>query len=217
VAVPTEHGGWGLTAEPILLGLLLAPSVAGLCIGVATMVAFLLRTPLRVVLVDRHRHRDLGRTRLARRVALVEAALVVALVGAAMVSSPHSFWWPALAAAPLVSLELWFDARSRSRRLVPELAGAVGISAAAAVIVLAGGHPTTEAVGAWLILAARSITAIPFMRDQIARLHHRPTAPRALVGADLTAAALATAAVLVDPGFVAGHATGCVRPSCATR
>ncbi len=168
------------------------------------MLAFLLRTPLRVVLVDRHRHRDLDRTRLAGRVALAEAVLVVVLVGAGVATSAHSFWWPVVAAAPLVGVELWFDARSRSRRLVPELAGAVGISAAAAVIVLAGGHSTTEAVGAWLILAARSVTAIPFVRDQIARLHHRPPAPRTLIVADLAAAALATAAAFLSADFHAG-------------
>ena len=204
--MPTEHGGWGLTAEPIVLGLLLAPTVAGLCLGAATMLAFLLRTPLRVTLVDRHRHRTLDRTRLARRLALTEGAVLVALVGAAAWSSPHSFWWPAVAAAPLVGVELWFDARSRSRRLVPELAGAIGVSAAAAMIVLAAGHDPTEAVAAWLILAARSVTAIPHVRDQIARLHHRPTAPRALLLADAAALGLAAAGVAVDPAFLAGAA-----------
>jgi hypothetical protein len=68
VALPTEHGGWGLTAEPALLGLLVSPSVAGVALGLGALVAFLARTPLRVVLVDRWRGRDLDRTRLARRV-----------------------------------------------------------------------------------------------------------------------------------------------------
>jgi hypothetical protein len=29
VAVPSEHGGWGLTFEPVLLGLIVNPSWAG--------------------------------------------------------------------------------------------------------------------------------------------------------------------------------------------
>ena len=29
VAMPAEHGGWGLTLEPGILGVLLAPSLAG--------------------------------------------------------------------------------------------------------------------------------------------------------------------------------------------
>jgi hypothetical protein len=109
-----------------------------------------------------------------------------------------------LAAAPLVAVELWFDARSRSRRLVPELAGAIGVSAAAAVIVVAGGHGTTEAIGAWLILAARSVTAIPHVRAQIARLHDRPRTPRVEALADAAALGLAAAAVAVHPPFLAG-------------
>ena len=36
VAVPSEHGGWGLTAEPVLLGLLLAFSWSGVAVGVAS-------------------------------------------------------------------------------------------------------------------------------------------------------------------------------------
>ncbi len=63
VAVPSEHGGWGLTLEPGLLGLLVAPGAAGVCLAVAAFVAFLARTPLKVVLVDRRRGRWLGRTR----------------------------------------------------------------------------------------------------------------------------------------------------------
>ena len=137
IAVPTEHGGWGLTAEPVVLGLAVAPSIAGLCLGSAAIVAFLARTPLRVVLVDRHRNRDLDRTGLARRVLLVEVAVIVALVAGAAVTATATFWWPAAIAAPLVATELWFDTRSRSRRLVPELAGTYGICSVAAIAIRA--------------------------------------------------------------------------------
>ena len=67
VAIPSEHGGWGLTLEPALLGLLVAPSIAGAAIGLAAFLAFLVRTPLKTVLVDRVRHRELDRDRVARQ------------------------------------------------------------------------------------------------------------------------------------------------------
>ena len=204
VAMPTEHGGWGLTAEPVVLGLAVAPSVAGLCIGLATMLAFVARTPLRINLVDRHRKRDLGRTALARRVLLVEGTAIVGLVAAAAVTAPHSFWWPAIVAAPLIGTELWFDARSRSRRLVPELAGTVGICAVAAMVILAGGHSSTEACAAWLILSARAVTSIPHVRAQIARLHGRPTSVGTLFIADAVAVTSSAAAVVVDQSAAVG-------------
>src|SRR6478752_5565662 len=55
VAVPSEHGGWGLTFEPVLLGLLVAQSWAGLALGVAAVFAFLVRTPMKLVAIDRRR------------------------------------------------------------------------------------------------------------------------------------------------------------------
>ena len=204
VAVPTEHGGWGLTAEPIILGLAVAPSIAGSCLGVAAFLAFLARTPLRILLVDRHRNRDLDRTALARRVLLIEVAVIIALVGTAAVTASGRFLWPAAVAAPLVVTELWFDTRSRSRRLVPELAGTFGICSVAAMILLAAGHPPTEAVAAWLILVARATTAIPHVRAQIARLHHRPWSHRHLLVADAAAFAIAVAASATDPAVAAG-------------
>ena len=204
VAMPTEHGGWGLTAEPVLLGLVVAPSIAGLCLGVAAILAFVARTPLRVVLVDHHRDRDLHRTVLARRVLGVEVTAIGALVGVAALTATEAFWWPAVVAAPLVVVELWFDTRSRSRRLAPELAGTVGICSVAAMIVLAAGHAPSEAGALWLILAGRAVTAIPHVRARIAQLHGRPSSAGVLLAADAVALVAVAAAVAIDPSVTAG-------------
>jgi hypothetical protein len=204
VALPTEHGGWGLTLEPGLLGLLIAPSAAGFCLAAAAMVAFVARTPLKIALVDRRRGRSLPRTRVAERVAAVEIVVLVALVaGAAVLASPW-FWVPALAAAPLIVVELWFDVRSRSRRLVPELAGAAGVCSVAAMIVLADGGGGRLAAGVWAVLVARVVTSIPNVRAQIARLHGHPTGAAGGLIADTVAVAVAAVAVLLDPGLAAG-------------
>lgn len=194
VAVPSEHGGWSLTAEPVILGLIVAWSWPGLALGVAAVLAFLARTPLKLVLVDRWRHRWLGRSRLALRIAVVELAAIAALALAATLgaASPR-FWIPVAVAAPLIGIELWFDMRSRSRRLVPELAGTVGIGAAVASIVLAGGGSALLAVGLWAVVSARAAAAIPYARAQVFRAHGRPVAFRT---SDL-AQVLALAAVVV--------------------
>jgi hypothetical protein len=204
VAVPSEHGGWGLTAEPVVLGLLVAPSISGLFLGVAAVLTFLAHTPLRIVLVDRHRHRRLDRTRVAVRVLAAELAAIASLVLAAVLTSTGAFWWPALIAAPLIGVSLWFDTRSRSRRLAPELAGTVGISSVAALIVLAGGHAATEAVAAWLVLSARAITALPHVRAEIAKLHGKAARASTLLVADLVALIVAALAVVVSTAAALG-------------
>ena len=70
VAMPSEHGGWGLTLEPVMLGLLVAWSRAGVALGVAAFAAFLLRTPAKLVAIDLRRGRWLDRSRLALRIAI---------------------------------------------------------------------------------------------------------------------------------------------------
>jgi hypothetical protein len=81
---------------------------------------------------------------------------------------------PLVLAAPLVVVELWFDMRSRSRRLIPELAGTVGIGSVAAAIALAGGADARVAAGLWCVVAARSTAAIPYVRTQLARGRAQP-------------------------------------------
>lgn len=207
VAVPSEHGGWGLTLEPVVLGLFVAPSAAGWMLGLAAVLAFVARTPLKLALVDTRRGRDLRRTSLARRIVAVEGALLVALAAGAAAAGDTRQWLPLLVAVPLVGVELWFDIRSRSRRLVPELAGAVGIGAVAAMIVLADGEGLGLAAALWLVLAARVLTSIPFVRAQVALLHGRSTPAAVAALGDGAAVAAAIAAVVADRSVVAGAAT----------
>lgn len=179
VAVPSEHGGWSLTIEPAVLGMWIEPSLAGVAIGLIGLVAFVMRTPLKLVLVDSKRHRWMDRTSLALRIAVVEALVLAALVVVAFVSADHPFWVPLAIAAPLMAVELWFGMNSRSRKLAPEMAGTIGIGSIAAAIVLAGGGSAAVATGAWLVIVARAAATIPFSRLQIRRIkgHEDPKAP----------------------------------------
>lgn len=174
VAVPSEHGGWSLTLEPVLLALLVRPSWAGLALGVAALVGFLLRTPLKIAFVDRRRGRRLPRTILAERVAATEALVLAALLVASLSLGDPRLIWPLLMAGPLVLTGFWYDIRSRSRRLVPELAGTVGAGSSAAAIVLAGGGSASLAGGLWLVAAARAVAAVLFVRIQLRRAKDQP-------------------------------------------
>ena len=204
VAVPCEHGGWGLTLEPVLLGLIIAWSVSGLALGVAAFAAFLVRTPLKLVLIDLRRRRWLERSRLAAQIATGELAVLGGAVVLAGLRSGMTWLVPAALALPLVAVEMWFDIRSRGRRLVPELCGAIGIAAVVAVIVLASGRDFRLAIGSWLVLSARAVGAIPFVRVQIMRLRrghgdvwHSDLAQACSLGIGIVA-------ILVDTRLAAG-------------
>lgn len=169
VAMPTEHGGWSLTLEPVVLGLIVAWSWRGLAIGMAGLIAFVVRTPLKIVLVDWLRRRWLNRTSIALRIAIVELLLLAVLIGLGTIGADQRLWWPLIGALPLFGIQLWFDMRSKSRRLLPELAGTVGIGALVAVIVLVGGASADLAIGLWAVVGARAIAAIPYVRIQVFR------------------------------------------------
>jgi len=207
VALPGEHGGWGLTIEPGLLGLLVAPSVAGLCLALAVVLAFVARTPIKIVLVDVFRRRFLRRTRLALALSLVEIVVLVALVVGTVTTATASDWWlPALVAGPLICVELCYDMRSRSRRLVPELAGSVGVASVTAMIVLADGESGALAVGLWIVLAARAVTSITWVRAQIMTMRERPVNPGESAWADVVAAAAVGGAVMMRGELILGAA-----------
>ncbi len=206
VALPTEHGGWGLTLEPVLLGLLVGPSVAGLLLGVGAFLLFLVRTTAKLVAVDAFRGRWLPRTTLAAAVAAVELAAIVAVVVVATHRAGGSWAWPLLGALPFAAVESAYEVRSRGRRLVPELCGAISISAVATAIALADGQSVRLSVALWLILVARAAGAIPFVRVQIQRLRRGQAS---LVGSDVgqgVALGIGAAGVLVAPAVAGGLA-----------
>jgi hypothetical protein len=211
VAMPVEHGGWGLTLEPGILGILVAPSLAGVLLGVAALLVFLVRTPLRLVLIGRRRGPQgrsamgVARSRLATRVALVELAmLATAVVGTAWLAVDPLWWLPALAATPLLVLALWFDRRSRSRQLIPEVAGSVALASVAAMSALAAGSAWPLAIGLWLVLGARIVSSIPHVRAQVLRIHGQATPVLGTIVGDLAAVVAALVAVVLDQSLLAG-------------
>jgi hypothetical protein len=166
--------------------------------------AFLGRTPVKLVLVDVGRRRWLPRTSTAALFAVVELMIVGALVAVAVSSAGWTWWWPVLIAAPLVSIELAFEAHSRGRRLIPEICGAVGIEASVAAIVVAGEGSTRLAIAAWLILVARSIAAVVHVRVQIARLRRGAGDRRLNDKLQLVGVLIATLAVAVETSVIGG-------------
>src|ERR1044072_3762829 len=150
LALPTEHGGWGITLEPVVLGLLVAPSVAGAGLALATVGEFLARHPFKIVAGDRRRGRRFARTPYAERFTLLYAALAVGGMALALLTSvDYTFLLPLTAAGPLAAVQLWYDVEGRSRGLLPEVAGSVAMGSVACSLALLGGAGWGAGVGLW--------------------------------------------------------------------
>lgn len=194
VALPTEHGGWGLTLEPVMLGLLVAPSVAGLFLSIAALGAFLARHPFKIVAGDRRRGRRFPRTVVAERFTLLYGGIALAgLLAASATAFDYQFILPLLLAAPFAAVQLAFDATGRSRALAPELAGSFGLAAVSTGIALAAGWPHAPAFGLWAVLAARVVPTILYVRARLQLKHGETPARSPIIYAHVCALAVVLA------------------------
>jgi len=187
VALPVEHGGWGLLFEPIVLGLLLAPSLAGLFLSVGAMGTFLARHPFKLALGDWRRNRRSSRTALAERFAVFYSIIAATSLVVAIKTGGAAFLLPLILAAPLVIGQLFYDAMGRSRALMAELAGSISIGAVATAIAIADGWPRPTAFGLWFILAARTAPTILYLRARLRLLRRKPASPRGVIAVHLLA------------------------------
>ena len=163
IALPVEHGGWGLLAAPILLGLWVAPSVAGVWLSFAALGAFLTRQPLKLVLADQQRGKRYPRTIWAERFVLLYGIVTVVSFGMAWLTTNHPFWLPLLLAAPLAAIQFRYDIRQQSRSLIAELCGTIAIASTVAALAMIGGWEWIPAFVLWFLLGLKSAGAILYV------------------------------------------------------
>lgn len=203
VALPAEHGGWGLLFEPIALGLLLAPSIAGCYLALSAVALFLARHPLTLVVLNRKRSSP--RTAPARRFAMLYLVIGIASFVAALAFAQHAFFLPLLIAAPLAILQVAHDWTGRRRMLLSELAGAIAISSLATAIALAGGWSALAGFALWVVISGRAVPAVLYVRACLRRPRFSAVSPVPMVIAHLLAiaAAIALSAAEVISAWVA--------------
>jgi len=174
IALPVEHGGWALLFEPIVLGVLLAPSLTGLWVSVVAIGAFLARHPFKLAIADWRRNRRTIRTPLAERFAIFYLVITTLALALAIKTGGVKFLLPLLFAAPIVLVQLFNDSKGQSRALIAELAGAISTGAVATAIAISGGWPHPVAFGLWVIMAARNVPTILYLRARLRILHRKP-------------------------------------------
>src|SRR4051794_10234587 len=176
IALPSEHGGWGFLLEPIALGLIVRLSWGGALIAIAFVCGFLTRQPLQLALQDAVRGKSYPRTRWCWTFALSYAVAAFTALAAAVIIGGWTAIVPFAVVIPLGGTQIFYDARNRSRALLPELGGAVAMTSSAAAIAIAGGMRLAPAVVLSGVMVARAIPSIVFVRTLLQRAHGQRTA-----------------------------------------
>jgi hypothetical protein len=180
IAIPPEHGAWGFLLEPILIGIGIAPSAPGIGLAVAVVGMFLARHPMKIALMDRLHGKRYARTALAECAALVYSLIALAGLAATVALAGVMPLLPLPLAAPLVLFLFLAYSQNRGRDLLPELAGASALAGSATGIALAGNQCVGPALALWVILLARGIPSILYVRARL-RLERGKPASRPVV------------------------------------
>ncbi|MBW7894390.1 MAG: YwiC-like family protein [Opitutaceae bacterium] len=169
VFLPKEHGSWSLALEPVLFGLLVAPSLAGGALAVSAAAAFFLRRPAKAVWRAPHRAAWLA-------VVILGICAVVGVGKAILLAgwSPLVFLLPAL---PLAALFLHWDRQNESRATHAELAACGIFALLPAVMAAQAGRPVAVAVTLSAIMLARSLPTVLIIRTYLRRRKGSPAGP----------------------------------------
>lgn len=182
VALPSEHGSWGFLIEPILLGMLVGATGWGGLFCLAAIGGFLAHQPIKIALKDRLKNKRVVRTFWAEWFAVGYILLAGFSFSLVVFSADRRFLFPLLLAFPLILCQLYYDARNRSRELLPELAGAAALGAIAPSIVLLAGWKISAAFLLWTALLARTFPSILYVRSRL-KLEHSKSASISIVWA----------------------------------
>jgi hypothetical protein len=167
VALPTEHGGWAFLFEPLAAGMAIAFSSGAPWIALLTVGAFLTRQPLKVLIADRFGMRNKARANLALRIFLGYGAIFALGIAGTLFTVGVQPLLPFVLVLPFAVFQIYIDASGQSRKLIPELTGAIVMSASIASIGLSANMPFANAVALWTIFASRSIASILYVRERL--------------------------------------------------
>ncbi|MCF7687509.1 MAG: YwiC-like family protein [Cephaloticoccus sp.] len=206
IFLPKEHGSWSLAFEPVIFGLLVAPSPAGAALALSTAAAFFMRRPLKAYLVQRQ---------TATGVALVVLAIcaVMGFVEVLLLGSWQQLW-PLAPALPLAGLFLYWDAQNEGRAAAAELAGCALFALLPATMATLSGYGPGFALSLAALMLIRSLPVVLAVRTwlRMRKGENPPISPAILVTLGALVAALALAG---QPGapwvVVALAAVACLR------
>ncbi|MBV9241336.1 MAG: YwiC-like family protein [Acidobacteria bacterium] len=167
IALPNEHGSWGILFEPLVLGIAVAPSLASPFVAMLYVGAFLSRQPLKIYLADLRAGRDRAQTGVAKSLAFAYLSLATIGFFGSLAFAGVLPLLPLILTAPLGFITLWFDVSGKSRRVAPEMAGVVTLASSAAVCGLAAGWTVAGSVALSIIIILRLIPSMLYIRERL--------------------------------------------------
>ncbi len=162
VFLPKEHGSWSLAFEPLVLGLMVAPSVAGAALAASAVSAFFCRRPTKALFSG---------TPGIRRGTRAAAAVLILCAATGMLEASIlgglAAHWPLLLAAPIGGLFLYYDLRNDARAASAELAGGTAFALIPAASATLAGWDFKSALALAAVMVARTVPTVIVVRNRL--------------------------------------------------
>ncbi len=160
---PREHGSWSLALEPLALGLLVAPSLAGAALAVAAIAGFFARRPLRIAFADANPER-----RAAGRGAIIVCGAIAVLASLAAIGLAGTAWLPWLLPTAVAGAAfLYFDLHQHGREQHAEIAGAAAFAWLSATLAALAGWTPGAAAALGVVMLVRAVPTVMTVRATI--------------------------------------------------
>ena len=165
MVLPKEHGSWSLAFEPVALGLLAAPSKAGIPLAMSACAVFFLRRPLKLLLQTKP---DPRRPLAAFCVGILMLLATAGLAFAARFGGAAQLW-PLIPAACAGAFFVWFDAQNEGREGAAEITGATSFALLPAVFASLAGWRWESSLALAAVMLARSLPTVLLVRALLRR------------------------------------------------
>lgn len=162
IALPREHGAWGYVLEPLVLGLLVAFSVKGLCLAVGALLAFMAHQPVRIFFSAQQRAK-----RPAFLFILLYGIPALAFFALFVYKTDLYIFLPFIFALLFMVIYLILDLSGFNRKMITRLISPTAIDLIAVSIVLASGWGLVEAAAFFILLLSRAHPTTFYVRAKL--------------------------------------------------
>jgi hypothetical protein len=173
--------------EPIILALIVTPSLPGGLVAAAAVLAFLARHPLKLLVQDRRRGKQFARTRICAWLALAYAGASAMALFAAVAIAGSRVLVPLVAGGLFALTQFTLDVRQRGRTFIAEICGACATATVSSAIAVASHQSWVVALVLGLLAASLTLPATLFVRAVLRG--ERRTMTLVMHGAAIVAAA----------------------------
>ena len=164
VALPKEHGAWGFVIEPLLLSLIVAFTIDGLLLALATFFMFLTTQPLKVITT---KSTSKNFKSVAKVVLFFYILIAIILLMFPLFNAEFNLLFPFYVAVFILLIYKYAEFSNLSRNLFVELLPIFSMTLIATTIVMMDNSFTINPIIFIILLLSRAVSTVYYINAKV--------------------------------------------------